>query len=119
MRAECAQKLRGSDSIGGDVFASGAHPFDDRQERRGCMRAFHRLPVDQAELAAQPYGERLLEARIPLPEPETPDLTPIEPAVLRACGLTREELQLVLGPMQREGLEPVGSMGDDTPLAVL
>src|SRR5206468_6287832 len=28
-------------------------------------------------------------------------------------------MQLVLGPMYREGAEPLGSMGDDTPLAVL
>jgi glutamate synthase domain-containing protein 2/glutamate synthase domain-containing protein 1/glutamate synthase domain-containing protein 3 len=38
---------------------------------------------------------------------------------LRALGFTREELQLVLGPMHRDGLEAVGSMGDDAPLAVL
>ena len=38
---------------------------------------------------------------------------------LRAHGYTREELQLILGPDVREGAEPLGSMGDDTPLAVL
>ena len=37
----------------------------------------------------------------------------------RAFGYTREEVELILGPMFREGLEPLGSMGDDTPLAVL
>ena len=40
-------------------------------------------------------------------------------AVLRAHGYTREELLLVLGPMYKQGAEPLGSMGDDTPLAVL
>jgi glutamate synthase (ferredoxin) len=39
--------------------------------------------------------------------------------VLRAFGYTREEMLLILGPMYKEGLEPLGSMGDDTPLAVL
>jgi glutamate synthase (NADPH/NADH) large chain/glutamate synthase (ferredoxin) len=39
--------------------------------------------------------------------------------VLKAFGYTREEMELVLGPMHREGREPLGSMGDDTPLAVL
>ncbi|MGE5278640.1 MAG: glutamate synthase large subunit [Acidobacteriota bacterium] len=37
--------------------------------------------------------------------------------VLKSFGYTREEMELVLGPMFREGREPVGSMGDDTPLA--
>jgi glutamate synthase domain-containing protein 2/glutamate synthase domain-containing protein 3 len=34
-------------------------------------------------------------------------------------GYTREELKLVLAPMAQSGEEPVGSMGNDTPLAVL
>jgi glutamate synthase domain-containing protein 2/glutamate synthase domain-containing protein 3 len=39
-------------------------------------------------------------------------------ALCRAFGYTREEIRLVLGPMSGEGREPIGSMGDDTPLAV-
>ncbi|MEO8359631.1 MAG: glutamate synthase large subunit [Vicinamibacteria bacterium] len=38
---------------------------------------------------------------------------------LSAFGYSREELQFVIGPMARDGVEPVGSMGDDTPLALL
>src|SRR6185436_19081339 len=34
-------------------------------------------------------------------------------------GYTQEDLKLVLGPMATAGEEPVGSMGTDTPLAVL
>ena len=34
-------------------------------------------------------------------------------------GYTREELQYVIKPMAGDGKEPVGSMGDDTPLAVV
>ena len=37
----------------------------------------------------------------------------------KAFGYTREEIRLVLTPMATEGREPLGSMGDDTPLAVL
>jgi glutamate synthase (NADPH/NADH) large chain len=37
----------------------------------------------------------------------------------RALGYTMEELELVLHPMVEDAKEPVGSMGDDTPLAVL
>ena len=37
----------------------------------------------------------------------------------RLFGYTEEERQVVLGPMARTGAEPIGSMGDDTPLAAL
>ena len=40
-------------------------------------------------------------------------------ALEAAFGYTREELLVVLRPMWREGREPVGSMGDDTPAAAL
>jgi len=36
-----------------------------------------------------------------------------------AAGWTLEDLELILQPMAEEGKEAVGSMGDDTPLAVL
>ena len=34
-------------------------------------------------------------------------------------GYTEEELRVLLAPMARSGAEPLGSMGTDTPLAVL
>ncbi|HEX6143566.1 MAG TPA: glutamate synthase large subunit [Geminicoccaceae bacterium] len=34
-------------------------------------------------------------------------------------GLTVEDMELILAPMVQEAKEPVGSMGDDTPMAVL
>jgi glutamate synthase (NADPH) large chain len=37
----------------------------------------------------------------------------------RAAGLTMEDLEVILHPMVEEAKEAVGSMGDDTPLAVL
>ncbi len=37
----------------------------------------------------------------------------------RMVGYSMEELELVLHPMVEDGKEPTGSMGDDTPLAVL
>ncbi len=55
-----------------------------------------------------------------LPERETP---PSDPATLlprqRAFGYTFEDLRLILVPMARDGVQPIGSMGTDTPLAVL
>ncbi|HVV85285.1 MAG TPA: glutamate synthase large subunit [Kofleriaceae bacterium] len=38
---------------------------------------------------------------------------------LRAFGYTDEDLHVILGPMAATGKEPTGSMGTDTPLAVL
>src|SRR5213075_1625399 len=37
----------------------------------------------------------------------------------RVFGYTADELKMVLGPMADAGEEPAGSMGNDTPLAVL
>jgi glutamate synthase domain-containing protein 2/glutamate synthase domain-containing protein 1/glutamate synthase domain-containing protein 3 len=38
---------------------------------------------------------------------------------MRAFGYTGEELRMILTPMAVNGQEPIGSMGNDTPLAVL
>jgi len=37
----------------------------------------------------------------------------------QAFGYTFEDLRFILGPMANEGVQPLGSMGTDTPLAVL
>ena len=37
----------------------------------------------------------------------------------RAHGYTLEDLKVILAPMATDGAEPIGSMGNDTPLAVL
>jgi glutamate synthase (NADPH/NADH) large chain len=73
---------------------------------------------------AHPYTEWLgnmvaLETEI-LPGPE-PRRAHGEELVRRqfAAGLTLEDLEMVLAPMAEEGKEAIGSMGDDTPLAVL
>ena len=36
----------------------------------------------------------------------------------RLFGFTDEELRVIVAPMARTGLEPTGSMGSDTPIAV-
>ncbi len=77
----------------------------------------------KAELAAaQPYAEWLKNVV------RLPDLPPREHIVhshasvtrrQQTFGYTEEELRLILAPMARAGAEPIGSMGSDTPLAVL
>ena len=37
----------------------------------------------------------------------------------RTFGYTTEELKILVAPMARTGAEPIGSMGTDTPVAVL
>jgi len=60
-----------------------------------------------------------LDDKLAGPEP-APSLTG-EALVRRqlSCGQTLEDLELILSPMAETGKETVGSMGDDTPLAVL
>jgi len=56
-----------------------------------------------------------------LPEQTSaPEIPPVElRAQQRAFGYTYEDLKIILEPMAEKGKEPVGSMGNDTPLAVL
>jgi len=72
----------------------------------------------------KPYRRWLEQNRIELRGLFQPTkTTPIKPNTLaqrlRLFGYTREELKMVVAPMAVNGQEPVGSMGTDTPLAVL
>ena len=60
-------------------------------------------------------GRRTIDVgRSPLPHLQSPASN-----LQAAFGYTREELLVVLRPMWKEGREPIGSMGDDTPAAAL
>jgi len=76
---------------------------------------------------ARPYGEwvkthlKPLENYVkePLKEPEGDlDILTLTQKQI-AAGYTSEELEMVIKPMAKSAYEGVGSMGDDTPLAVL
>ncbi|GII76914.1 glutamate synthase [Sphaerisporangium rufum] len=78
----------------------------------------------KAELAAEhPYGEWLHAGLVrfeELPERQRPIVT--HEALVRrqqTFGYTEEELRVILSPMARNGAEPIGSMGTDSPVAVL
>jgi glutamate synthase (NADPH) large chain len=78
----------------------------------------------KAELAAaEPYGQWLADNTIPLGSLPRVDREPADPAdVLRrqqVFGYTEEELRVLLEPMATTAAEPTGSMGTDTPVAVL
>jgi glutamate synthase (ferredoxin) len=73
---------------------------------------------------AHPYQKWLAEHHVlleKLPEPASvhePDYATIL-ARQQAFGYTFEDLRFIIGPMANDGVQPLGSMGTDTPLAVL
>ena len=72
----------------------------------------------------QPYEQWLKENQIrmdQLPEPSRVHGADQSTIVRRqrAFGYTDEDLKMILEPMARQGEEPIGSMGTDTPLACL
>jgi len=85
--------------------------------------------IDDSELkeelaSARPYRKILSEIQIQLeslPE-ETPAMTPDHETLLdrqQAFGYSQEDLKFLMIPMAIAGQGPIGSMGNDSPLAVL
>ncbi len=84
------------------------------------------VPDDEvkAELAgAHPYGEWLHAGLLDLTAlPDRVRTQPNHESVVRrqiSFGYTEEDLRILLTPMAASGAEPLGSMGTDTPVAVL
>ncbi|QXQ13955.1 glutamate synthase large subunit [Skermania piniformis] len=78
----------------------------------------------KAELSAEhPYRQWLDEGLVELADlPDRPHVHMSHDRVLirqQIFGYTNEELNLLLAPMARTGAEAIGSMGTDTPIAVL
>jgi len=85
--------------------------------------------IDDRELkeslaSAKPYAEWMERIRVKLDDVESqkaqPERSPV-PLLDRqqAFGYTQEDLKFLLVPMASNGEEPTGSMGNDSPLAVL
>ena len=75
-------------------------------------------------LAAQhPYADWVSDGMVDLADlPPREHVVFSHDSVLRRqqmFGYTHEELKIIVAPMAREGKEPIGSMGTDTPIAVL
>ncbi|WP_326569613.1 glutamate synthase large subunit [Amycolatopsis rhabdoformis] len=79
--------------------------------------------VKSALAAEQPYEGWLHAGLLKLAElPDRDHVVQSHDSVLRrqlAFGYTEEELKILLAPMAAKGAEPLGSMGTDTPVAVL
>jgi glutamate synthase (NADPH/NADH) large chain len=78
----------------------------------------------KAEVAAlEPWGEWLEGNRINLKDlPEREHIAHTATSVnrrQRTFGYTEEELRILLAPMARNGIEPLGAMGSDTPIAAI
>ena len=85
--------------------------------------------VDDKELkdplaSGKPYADWIERIRVKLDEVDTEKTPPLKSAVRlldrqQAFGYTQEDLKFIMVPMAQAGEEPVGSMGNDSPLAVL
>ncbi|NRA35257.1 MAG: glutamate synthase large subunit [Polyangiaceae bacterium] len=75
--------------------------------------------------SAKPYGKWLKENMVRLEDLDDVDV-PVPDSYVTSLvqrqkmfGYSLEDLRILLGPMAQSGAEPTGSMGTDTPLAVL
>ncbi|MDQ5851757.1 MAG: glutamate synthase large subunit, partial [Chloroflexota bacterium] len=115
---------------------AGAVPIDDRRiVRKGRLGPGEMLVVDTAsgevfedssikrDLAGRaPYADWLREHGRTLEAPAAEPAPSLNGKVLpfqTLYGYTAEDVQVLLKPMARDGHEPVGSMGDDTPVGPL
>jgi glutamate synthase domain-containing protein 2/glutamate synthase domain-containing protein 1/glutamate synthase domain-containing protein 3 len=81
--------------------------------------------IKQEIASAKPYDQWLKENVVRFAD--LPDVAEHEPPVnhlatlqrLQAFGYSFEDLRVNIGPMAQNNIQPVGSMGTDTPLAVL
>jgi glutamate synthase (NADPH/NADH) large chain len=87
-------------------------------------RIWEDAEIKAAVASRRPYRQWVAERQVRLADlPDAEEAAPQERATLlerqAAFGYTVEELRMILAPMAVDGEEPVGSMGTDTPLAVL
>ncbi|GAB3862354.1 glutamate synthase large subunit [Micromonospora andamanensis] len=86
-------------------------------------RIVHDDEIKTELAAAQPYADWLHAGLIELDDlPARDHVVYTHDSVRRrqqTFGYTEEELKILLAPMARTGVEPIGSMGTDTPIAPL
>ena len=80
--------------------------------------------IKDALANAKPYGEWIERIRVKLDEVESDKQRPERSAVSlldrqQAFAYTQEDIKFLMTPMAVSGEEPIGSMGNDSPLAVL
>lgn len=116
---------------------AGVLPFEASEIReKGRLQPGKMLMVDTVEgkiqydaqlketlAKAYPYDEWLLKNRIILSDIHSGRTVKHkienQSQLLKAFGYSKEDIDRIIMPMTIEGKEPIGSMGNDTPLAVL
>ncbi len=109
----------------------------EQVERRGRLEPGRMFLVDLEEgrvvedeelkqglASAQPYGKWLKDNKLSLADLNDPGEAPPKATLplvqrQRMFGYTLEDLRILMAPMAQNGAEATGSMGTDTPLAVL
>ncbi|MBU7573028.1 MAG: glutamate synthase subunit alpha, partial [Hydrogenophaga sp.] len=79
-----------------------------------------RIRLDDVETPVA--GESAQEQRITATEPQSAGVERVAPELLdrqQAFGYTQEDIKFLMSPMAANGEEGIGSMGNDSPLAVL
>jgi glutamate synthase domain-containing protein 2/glutamate synthase domain-containing protein 1/glutamate synthase domain-containing protein 3 len=94
--------------------------FIDTQQQR----IIHDEEIKRSLATRRPYGKWLRSNMTDLDDLPARAIRKEKPArdvklLLDAFGYTREDLKMIIKPMAEQGKEPVGSMGNDTPHAVL
>jgi len=82
--------------------------------------------IKRALAAKHPYAtwvdDSLAERAVGIDDTEAAGPGCVEPDLVRrqlAFGYAREDIERIIGPMSEQAKSPVGSMGDDTPLAAM
>lgn len=121
--------------MGSETGVQSFEPYEVKE--KGRLRPGKLLLVDtklgviisdeeiKSQLAkTNPYGNWLREHRLELENIEVKERMPSSmgdeySTWAKTFGYTKEDLEHIIKPMAQEGKEPTGSMGNDTPLAVL
>ncbi len=87
-------------------------------------RIYYDPEIKESLANEHPYREWLQKnmvdlEEIPFARPISPNLGDKYPITLKEFGYTKEDIESIILSMSIDGNEPVGSMGNDTPLAVL
>ena len=102
--------------------------IDDEEIKSGIANAkpykrwIEDLRIRLDDVAAPVAGIPASEQSIAATEPQTAGVEATAPAMLdlqQAFGYTQEDIKFLLSPMAANGEEAIGSMGNDSPLAVL
>ena len=111
------ERLGPGDMVVADLEAGALHTSDELTERMAQRRPYQTwVDTHLQTLDAEPDSASA-SASASASSDKLSDATWQQR--LRTFGYTQEDLDMLLGPMAETGSSPIGSMGDDTPIAIL